>query len=71
MFSTFPGKIQVHVFEGHHYYIGGLENNALHNILFPGAYTRLWALSVGCIQHQVTLRKEIVLNQIISNTAKA
>lgn len=68
--STFPGEIQVHIFEGHHYHIWGLENDALHNILSPGAYARLWTLSVGCIQHQVTLRKNVVLNLIRKGSLK-
>lgn len=55
LFFTFLGETQVHIFEGHDHNIWGLENDALHNVLFPGAYGELWALSVGCIQHQVTL----------------
>lgn len=58
--STFPGEIQVHIFEGHNYDIGGLENDAFHNIFFPGSYAWLRTLSVGCIQHQVTLGREVM-----------
>lgn len=54
--STFPGKIQVCIFKGHHYNIWGLENDALHNIFFPGGYAQFCILSVGCIQDKVTLK---------------
>lgn len=47
--STFPGEIRIYIFEGHHYDIWGFENDALHNIFFPGPYARLWTLSVGSI----------------------
>lgn len=58
-FNTFSGEIQVHVFEGDHYNIRSLENDAFYNIFLPGAYVGLWAVSVGCIQHQVTLEETI------------
>lgn len=55
--GTFPGEIQVHVFEGHHDDVRGLENHALHDVLLPGGYAGLRALSVGRVQHQVTLKE--------------
>lgn len=56
--GTFPGEIQICVFKGHHHNIRGLEYNTLHDVFFPGAYAQLRVLSVGCIQHQVTLEKK-------------
>lgn len=61
---TFSGKIQVHVFEGHHHNIWGLEDDALHDILFPGGYAQVQALSVGCIQHQVTLENTVMFIRV-------
>lgn len=53
--GTFPGEIQICVFKGQHHNIRGLEYNTFHDVFFPGAYAQLRVLSVGCIQHQVTL----------------
>lgn len=53
--GTFLGEIQICVFKGHRHDVGGLEYNTFHDVFFPGAYAGLRVLSVGCIQHQVTL----------------
>lgn len=53
--GTFLGEIQICVFKGHRHDVGSLEYNTFHDVFFPGAYAGLRVLSVGCIQHQVTL----------------
>lgn len=61
---TFFGKIQVHIFEGHRHSICGLEDDAVHDVLLPGGYAQIQALSVGCIQYQVTLGRTVMFNRV-------
>lgn len=61
---TFFGKIQVHIFEGHRHSICGLEDDAVHNVLLPGGYAQIQALSVGCIQYQVTLGRTVMFKRV-------